>query len=82
MGKVYPGRNYSWPAHRDFPKAINIEFITGYGLAVAVPEDIKQAILLIIGHMERNREDTTFLNVSEIPQGAKALLAPYKIFSM
>lgn len=78
-GLVYPDRTYNWPSVRDFPKAVNIKFVAGYGLAVDVPQDIKQAILLIIGHLERNREHTTGMTLNEIPMGANAILAPYKI---
>ena len=81
-GLIYPGRNYSYPTTRAFPKAVNVRFVSGYGDESAVPEDIKQAILLMVGHLERNREGTTGFKVESIPMGVSALIAPYKMFSM
>jgi len=69
-GIIYPGRNYSYPATRDFPKSVNVRFIAGYGDSAAdVPDDIKQDILLVIGHFERNKEAKTGITVSEIRMG-------------
>ena len=48
----------SWPSITDPLEkgAVRIRFICGYGLAVAVPETYKQAMLLLIGHWYENRE--------------------------
>ena len=59
-------------------EAATVRFICGYGAAGAVPQAIKQAMLLLIGHYFNNREQTiTGVMATEIPQGADALLAPY-----
>lgn len=59
---VEPGRlilkpNKSWPTVNLMPgPSIVIQYVAGYGLAVAVPQRYKQAILLLVGHMYENRE--------------------------
>lgn len=69
--KLKPG--CSWPYHRGFASFI-IEFKAGYGDgADAVPEPLKQATLQTIAHLYENRES------SGIPEGAHALLFPYKV---
>ena len=72
----------SWPATRDQLNAVTIEFIAGYGDAAAdVPQPIKQAMLLYIGHLYENRESViTGTMVSETPQGVNALLSPYRVW--
>lgn len=43
-----------------------------------VTQDIKLALLLIIGHWYANREDTSVGEFKSIPMGFKALLEPYR----
>ena len=55
--------------------AVTIEFTAGYGNASAVPQDIKHAMLLLIGEMYENREESvTGTIVSAMPTTAKSLL--------
>jgi len=86
--KVYPDRNYSWPAARIFPKAVHIEYVAGYedsaaspvDLADNIPLEIKQAILLLIGHLYENRESTMVgIKIEEIPTGYDALISSYVV---
>jgi len=61
---------------------VNIRFICGYGdTAATVPEEIKQAILLIIGHLYEHREETTDKALQNVPLAVDALLYPYRIWS-
>lgn len=58
-----------------------VEFDAGYGDAADVPAPIKAAILLMVGDLYENREDTvvgTSLDVRPLPRGVDALLAPYR----
>lgn len=84
-----PGRiclNYgeSWPSTTLRPhNGIRVTFIAGYGAAAsAVPSKVKQAMLLIIGHLYEHREEviTTGANAVEIPMGAQALLYQNRVF--
>lgn len=58
-------------------KDIVIEYEAGYEDATKVPEAIKQAMLLIIGHLYENREDKT----DRFPKASDALLSSYRVFS-
>lgn len=44
-----------------------------------VPAPIKQAILLVIGHLYEHREETTNATLAPIPMGVEALLSPYRV---
>lgn len=69
----------SWPGTFTMPNAVTITYTAGYGAAVNVPAQIKQAILLIIGHLYENRESVSVQQMYEMPMGAKMLLSPYVV---
>ena len=76
-----PGAVYPYPLTRVWPytryqlDAVTIRFTAGYGsLATSTPATIKQAILMIVGHLYRNREDVTDYTAVVIPRGADYLL--------
>lgn len=69
----------SWPSTRTEPDAVRIEFVAGYGVAVAVPETIKAALLLHLGTLYRDRESTGNAQ-SELPMAYNALLMPLKVW--
>jgi len=79
-GLVYMNYNGSWPDVRVFDKAINVEYVAGYGAAsTAVPEDLLQAMLLLIGHLYENREAVMETQTYPLPMGYEALVFPYRI---
>jgi uncharacterized phiE125 gp8 family phage protein len=55
--------------------------VAGYGDdAEDVPQAIRQAMMLMIGHWYENREDTLGVgNIQRIPQGSEYLLWPYRV---
>jgi uncharacterized phiE125 gp8 family phage protein len=66
VGRVHLKYSKSWPTEVLRPSnAIVIEFICGYGLAAAVPQNVKQAMLLLIGHWYANRESVLVGSVSK-----------------
>lgn len=69
----------SWPSTFTMPNAVTITYTAGYGNANAVPAQIKQAILLMIGHLYEHRESVSTEQMYEIPMGAKMLLGNYVI---
>lgn len=76
-GRVVLKDGQSWPTTTLRPaNGVCVTFVAGYGAASAVPENIKRAILLLIGHLYENREtvQTTGMNVSILPMGAEHLL--------
>lgn len=59
--------------------ALQINFTAGYANAAAVPNDIKTALYMIIGHLYEVRMEVAIGNiVQEIPMASKYLLEPYR----
>ena len=85
VGAVRRAYDVTWPVARQEAHAVRIAFTAGYGAAAAVPGPIKQAMLLIIGHLHQNRasvrETTPGSDIVEVPQAAEYLLAPYRVQS-
>jgi uncharacterized phiE125 gp8 family phage protein len=80
---LIPAQGVSWPSAIDAANAVKIRFITGYGAAATVPEDIKAWLLLAIGTFYANRETVAQGQVVELPGSFwKSLLDPYTQFSV
>ena len=65
---------------------IEISFTCGYTTASSIPQSIKSAMLLIIGHLYENRENSFVgsfggQTITTIPLAAQSLLASYRVFS-
>lgn len=72
----------SFPSTYDKPNAVQITYIAGYGADGSyVPQPLKQAMLLILGHLYENRQQVIVsgspTGALEIPFGANALMSPY-----
>lgn len=65
---------------------VEIEYVCGYGdTADDVPEVVKQAILLMVGHLYENRENTVIgagISAVDLPQGAQWLLDSDRVISI
>lgn len=79
-----PGRlsldyGQSWPSTYMVPGAVTVRIVAGYGdSGTDVPIDIRQVILLLIGHWYENREATIArAEIEEIPLAVSSLLSPY-----
>jgi len=75
-----PGRIkiLTMPAVFDMMNAMEIQFVCGYGVAASVPDVIKQAMYLMLGHWYEHREAVTVGSFNEVPLTSKVLLEPYK----
>ena len=72
---VGPKDGFSWPVTAQRADAIRIEYEIGYGDAVTdVPQTIRHAIMLLIGHWYDNRENTGQDELSNIPFGYDMLI--------
>lgn len=78
-GRLTPAYGEVWPSTRAQMNAVTVRFVCGYGLADKVPWEIRAAMLLMIGHLFKNREDVADFERFPLPAGAAALLAPYCI---
>lgn len=83
-GRVLLAYEQSWPEARSQFNAVTITYKAGYGdNAQDVPAPIRSAMLLIIGHLYENREETIVGTIIDnIPMGVEYLLAPYQIHQL
>jgi uncharacterized phiE125 gp8 family phage protein len=84
-GRVLPVYGTVWPSTIDDIECVTIRFVAGYGAAgSAVPEGIKNWILLNIANLWENRETETMANgrLSQVDLSTMAdgLLEDYRIF--
>ena len=67
-GVLFPNFDQTYPITRSIPNAVEILFVAGYGVAAAVPNDIKQSLLAVIGTLYENRETVVVgAGVSRVP---------------
>ena len=79
-GRLTPAWDESWPATRPVSNAVEVQFLAGYGDPGKVPEDIRQALLLIVGRYYAHREDVQAGGTPvKMPLGAEHLLLPYRL---
>jgi uncharacterized phiE125 gp8 family phage protein len=70
---LMPG--YAWPSDTLYPvEPVRVTYTAGYGAAAAVPQAIKQAVLLLVGLLYEQREAAAERPGQEIPFGVKSLL--------
>lgn len=70
--------DHDLPTLADAPSAVRMEYVTGYANAAAVPRDMRQAALLLCGHLWENREATSHgVSLSDVPMGYESLLRPH-----
>lgn len=68
-----------WPTTRgDTFNAVEVQFVAGYGLAAAVPEDIVEALYRIVGHWLNNQTALEHgTTITRIPFAVEQMLWPY-----
>ncbi len=75
-GRLMPAYGQTWPDTRTQMDAVTIEYVAG---DTEASPDIKLAMLLWIGACDINRENNQIgVSVTEIPDGAKNALMPYR----
>jgi uncharacterized phiE125 gp8 family phage protein len=68
----------SYPAVMDAINAVEIEYTAGHDAVPTNWEDIRHAILLLIGHFYMNREAVSDTAPGVVPFAVDALLSPYR----
>ncbi len=78
--------NGTWPTARSHPGAVRIRYLAGYSAPgespspdYPLPYSLRAAMLLVLGHLYEQRENTSERPPQEIPLGAKALMDPYRL---
>lgn len=85
VAAIYEGTTNAFPSlSNNVINPIEIITVCGYGAASDVPEQIKQAIKIMVAHFYENREAVNVPIASmatsiPIPKAVYALLAPYRI---
>jgi uncharacterized phiE125 gp8 family phage protein len=85
--KISPAVNQSWPSTQSSTyNAVTVTYVAGWDNPTAspivrpLPTPIKQGILLMIGEMYENREESVVgLPVFKMPTTSAALLAPFRL---
>jgi uncharacterized phiE125 gp8 family phage protein len=81
----------TWPiAAAGVPDAVRVRFTAGFQYSDSpadspepevIPEPIRQAVLLLVGHWFENRADVAVgVSAAPVPQGVLDLIAPYRQF--
>jgi len=74
--------NQSWPSIRSTQDAVKVTFVAGFGNAEDVPDGIKAAVKLLVGHWFEHRESidiSTMARVTNVPQAFDSLIWSYKV---
>lgn len=79
-GRVFKAYDQTWPMTRGHLEDVRVRYVAGYGTPNDVPQSIKAAIRLMVGHLYENREATTQGNLGTLPLGVSALLAPFVVY--
>lgn len=68
-------RDATWPTDvLRVANGVEVQVVVGFGDEPDLPQEYKQAMMLLIGHWYENREDVTEVKLDQIPRGAKTLL--------
>jgi uncharacterized phiE125 gp8 family phage protein len=74
---IVPKYNLVWPDTRVHPGVVTVRFVAGY---TDVPEDLKQALRLLVGHQHENREAVVMgTDVATLPLGVQSYLSPFML---
>jgi uncharacterized phiE125 gp8 family phage protein len=83
-GWLLPAVGKAWPGTLQVFQAVVISYTIGYSLysdtqAHPLPRTLRHAVLLMLGHLYENREQSTEVSLQEIPLGIQALCDLWKI---
>lgn len=83
-GRIVLRETQTWPdASLRSANAVEVTAVTGYGSASDVPDGVKQAMKLLVGHWYMNREAVLTGTVSKnLELTVEALLSPHKVASI
>lgn len=75
-----------WPQVTKAPNTVRVRYRAGYQAeedpdsdAPPLPRSLRAAILLVLGHLYENREDSVEKALASIPNGAEALMRPLRV---
>lgn len=77
IGRVYPAYGVTWPTVRSQRQAITVQFVAGWTM---LPNPILQALRLLVGHYNENREAVASGSFIELPMAVDALISSYRVY--
>ena len=82
LGRIGLAYGDAWPSTTLRPQnGVCITFLAGYGTtAASVPEKVKQAMKLLIGHLYEHRESVADKQMAEVPMAVGSLLWQERVF--
>lgn len=82
-GKLRLAYSQSWPSARGTWNAVVVRYVVGWATASAVPQPIKQALLMLISQMYEHRTpEITGTIVSPVQFAVEALLSRYRLMTV
>lgn len=79
--RIVPAYGKCWPSTREQINSVVVRYVAGYEDADAVPQAIKNWMLLRVGMLYENREEVSGIQLSEVPY-VDSLLDPYRVWSL
>lgn len=82
---VIPAADFAWPATLETVNAVKVRYVAGYTTDsdspndLPLPKSIQVAMLLVLAHLYKHRENTIAQNLGEIPMGARTFLSPLNL---
>lgn len=76
---IHPVRGAAWPTAYPRYDAFKITYVVGWGDAADVPQTLKQAILLLVGHWYEHRMAVTDDRLMETPVAVDALVGANRV---
>jgi uncharacterized phiE125 gp8 family phage protein len=82
---VYLAFDASWPTVQAIRNAVQVQYVAGYTLPddspspYPLPWSIRAAMLLALGDLFANRENSSAAKMENIPLGAQSLMEQYKL---
>lgn len=80
-GRIVEAYGETWPSTQSVINSVTVIYVAGYTSAANVPNQIKQAIKVLVSDFYKDRESyiVGVSSVSELPHTAKVLLRPYQV---
>lgn len=78
--RLIPATDAIWPLVLAEPDTVTVTLRVGYGLAAAVPADLRMAVLHLAAWMHRHRDDGDGLPDGGLPRAVEALALPHVLW--
>lgn len=76
--RIEPAFGKSWPAARHVVGAVTVEYLLGETDVANVPEDLIDAVCLLVGHRYEHREAVAMGDMASIPLGFETIVNEHR----